>query len=116
VALLFGVTSIYAYSVSPSLIGFIEETIGGLRGWAVIFATVCISVFPPFVFTFMRDLVSPGLSRLVREREISEEVEAASFATLMENNKALRETSEDELDDIKDEAFPESVQTGEIEQ
>jgi magnesium-transporting ATPase (P-type) len=108
IVLLFSVIPAYAYTMVPSLIAFVQEVIGSLRGWAVILACLAAGVLPYLAFRVFVDFGWPSLDRLIRERERPEPKvdghhEELEFWELMKcGAKATTqdETSELELDDL----------------
>jgi phospholipid-transporting ATPase len=67
--LLFGVLLVYAYFITPSLMGVITEVIGSWKGWLLIVMTVAAGVLPYILVKTFYDLGWPTLKRLVQEKE-----------------------------------------------
>jgi magnesium-transporting ATPase (P-type) len=108
IVLLFAVTIVYAYIMTPSLIGVVEQTLGSLRGWCVILLTAAIGVFPPFAYVFFMDMINPGLGRLVREREGMTREGTLDFVELMKGNPAFRSSDpgEGSVEDLDSTTVP----------
>jgi phospholipid-transporting ATPase len=69
IILLFGIIIAYAYTMTPELIGVVESTIGGVRGWLVIAAALSGALLPYIGFRAIIDIGWPDLNRLIRERD-----------------------------------------------
>ena len=84
--LLFSLIVGYAYLVVDSLIGVVEYTLGGIRGWTCILFAVVGGNLPYIVLMFLIDLAKPNLARLVREREPKDKETSLDFVELMKLN------------------------------
>jgi magnesium-transporting ATPase (P-type) len=69
IVLLFGVILIYAYAVTPSLVGVIQVVLGGTRGWLILLCTICGAVLPYLAVKVFVDLAMPHLKTLIQEKE-----------------------------------------------
>jgi hypothetical protein len=58
-----------------SLIGMVEQTLGGIKGWTVFFACVVAGNLPYVAISAFVEKGWPSLQRLVREREGLDDVE-----------------------------------------